>query len=49
MEATTKTKRSWIPFKNGLTKEEFSWVLYDWASQSYVMVVMTVIFFNVFH
>jgi len=26
-----------------LSKEEFSWVLYDWASQSYVMVVMTVI------
>ena len=37
-------KKSWIPFKSGLTKEEFSWVLYDWASQSYVMVVMTVIF-----
>jgi len=44
METTEKPKRSWIPFKKGLTKEEFSWVLYDWASQSYVMVVMTVIF-----
>jgi len=32
-----------IPFKKDLTKEEFSWVLYDWASQSYVMIVMTVI------
>ena len=44
METTGKPKRSWIPFKKDLTKEEFSWVLYDWASQSYVMVVMTVIF-----
>jgi UMF1 family MFS transporter len=43
MEATQKQKRSWIPFRKDLTKEEFSWVLYDWASQSYVMVVMTVI------
>jgi len=33
-----------IPFKKSLTKEEFSWVLYDWASQSYVMIVMSVIF-----
>ena len=41
---TTKPKRSWIPFRKDLTKEEFSWVLYDWASQSYVMVVMSVIF-----
>ena len=38
------SKRSWIPFKKNLTKEEFSWVLYDWASQSYVMIVMSVIF-----
>jgi len=37
-------KKSWIPFKSGLSKEEFSWVLYDWSSQSYVMIVMTVIF-----
>ena len=44
MEATEKPKRSWIPFKKDLTKEEFSWVLYDWASQSYVMIVMSVIF-----
>jgi len=44
MEALEKPKRSWIPFRKDLTKEEFSWVLYDWASQSYVMVVMTVIF-----
>jgi len=44
MEATEKPVRSWIPFRKGLTKEEFSWVLYDWASQSYVMIVMTVIF-----
>jgi len=44
METTEKPKRSWIPFKKGLTNEEFSWVLYDWASQSYVMIVMTVIF-----
>ena len=36
-------KRSWIPFKKSLSKEEFSWVLCDWASQSYVMVVMTTI------
>jgi len=43
-QAMEKPKRSWIPFKKGLTNEEFSWVLYDWASQSYVMVVMTVIF-----
>jgi UMF1 family MFS transporter len=42
-EKTSEKKRSWIPFKNHLSKEEFSWVLYDWASQSYVMVVMTVI------
>jgi len=41
---TPPQKRSWIPFKSGLTKEEFSWVLYDWSSQSYVMIVMTVIF-----
>ena len=33
-----------IPFKKDLTKPEFSWVLYDWASQSYVMIVMAVIF-----
>ena len=32
-----------IPFKKDLTKEEFSWVLFDWANQSYVMVVMTTI------
>ncbi|MCL2187259.1 MAG: MFS transporter [Defluviitaleaceae bacterium] len=38
-----KQVRSWIPFRKDLTKEEFSWVLYDWASQSYVMIVMTVI------
>ncbi|MCL2527161.1 MAG: MFS transporter [Defluviitaleaceae bacterium] len=44
METAEKPKKSWIPFKSGLTKEEFSWVLYDWASQSYVMIVMTVIF-----
>ncbi|MCL2500077.1 MAG: MFS transporter [Defluviitaleaceae bacterium] len=44
MEAAATKKRSWIPFKNDLTKEEFSWVLYDWSSQSYVMIVMTVIF-----
>ena len=44
METAEKPKRSWIPFRKGLSKEEFSWVLYDWASQSYVMVVMTVIF-----
>jgi len=44
MEAAEKPKRSWIPFKKDLTKEEFSWVLYDWASQSYVMIVMSVIF-----
>ena len=43
-ETTEETKRSWIPFKKSLTNEEFSWVLYDWASQSYVMIVMTVIF-----
>jgi len=36
-------KKNRIPFTKGLTKEEFSWVLYDWASQSYVMIVMTVI------
>ena len=28
----------------GLTKEEKSWMLYDWANQGYVMIVMTVIF-----
>ena len=28
----------------GLTKEEKSWILYDWASQGYVMIVMTVMF-----
>ena len=28
----------------GLTKEEKSWILYDWASQGYVMIVHTVIF-----
>ncbi|MCL2405604.1 MAG: MFS transporter [Defluviitaleaceae bacterium] len=44
METMEKPRRSWIPFKKGLTNEEFSWVLYDWASQSYVMIVMTVIF-----
>jgi len=40
---TEKPKRIKIPFTKDLTKEEFSWVLYDWASQSYVMVVMSVI------
>jgi len=44
METTEKPRRFGIPFTKDLTKEEFSWVLYDWASQSYVMVVMTVIF-----
>jgi len=28
----------------GLTKEEKSWILYDWASQGFVMIVMSVIF-----
>ena len=28
----------------GLSKEEKSWILYDWASQGFVMIVMTVIF-----
>ena len=28
----------------GLTKEEKSWMLYDWASQGFVMIVMSVIF-----
>ena len=27
----------------GLTKEEKSWILFDWSSQSYVMIVMTTI------
>jgi len=44
MEAENRSTRSWIPFKKGLSKQEFSWVLYDWASQSYVMIVMAVIF-----
>jgi len=44
METTKKPRRFRIPFTKDLTREEFSWVLYDWASQSYVMVVMTVIF-----
>jgi len=44
MNDLKESKRSWIPFKKDLSKEEFSWVLYDWASQSYVMIVMTVIF-----
>jgi UMF1 family MFS transporter len=43
MDAAEKTKKSWIPFRNELSKAEFSWVLYDWASQSYVMIVMSVI------
>ena len=28
----------------GLTREEKSWMLYDWASQGFVMIVMSVIF-----
>lgn len=40
---TAPPKRSWIPFRKNLSKEEFSWVICDWASQSYVMVVMTTI------
>ena len=28
----------------GLSKEEKSWILYDWASQGFVMIVMSVIF-----
>jgi len=28
----------------GLTKEEKSWIMYDWASQGYVMIVHTVLF-----
>jgi len=43
MGATEKPRWLRIPFTKGLSKEEFSWVLYDWASQSYVMVVMTTI------
>jgi len=45
VEKTTQRPASWlsIPFAKDLTKAEFSWVLYDWASQSYVMVVMTTI------
>ncbi|MCL2363245.1 MAG: MFS transporter [Defluviitaleaceae bacterium] len=42
-ENPAPVKFAWIPFKKSLSKEEFSWVLYDWASQSYVMIVMTVI------
>jgi len=38
-----KIGRFKIPFTKGLTIQEFSWVLCDWASQSYVMVVMTTI------
>ncbi|MCL2170100.1 MAG: MFS transporter [Defluviitaleaceae bacterium] len=37
----TERKRK---FFKSLTKEELSWILSDWASQSYVMIVMTVIF-----
>ena len=43
METTSTAKRFKIPFTKDLTKEEFSWVLCDWASQSFVMVVMTTI------
>ncbi|MCL1862968.1 MAG: MFS transporter [Defluviitaleaceae bacterium] len=32
-----------LPILRKLTKEEFSWVLFDWANQSYVMIVMSVI------
>jgi len=42
-ENPAPVKFAWVPFKRSLSKEEFSWVLYDWASQSYVMIVMTVI------
>jgi len=28
----------------GLSKEEKSWILYDWASQGFVMIVMSVVF-----
>ena len=31
-------------FLRGFTKEEKSWMLYDWSSQGYVMIVHTVIF-----
>ena len=44
MGVSEKPKRAWLPFGKDLTKEEVSWVLYDWASQSYVMIVMSVIF-----
>ena len=41
METETSKKKGIL---KSLSKEEFSWVLCDWASQSYVMIVMTVIF-----
>lgn len=33
-----------FPLFKGITKSEFSWVLYDWANQSYVMIVSAVVF-----
>jgi len=43
LKTEEKEWKSRIPFTKGLTKEEFSWVICDWASQSFVMIVMTVI------
>ena len=43
MEAAEKTRWLRIPFTKGLSKEEVSWILFDWANQAYVMVVMTTI------
>jgi UMF1 family MFS transporter len=43
METEQVTKKSWIPFRKGLTKAEFAWAWYDWANSGYVMIVMTVI------
>ncbi|MCL2204336.1 MAG: MFS transporter [Defluviitaleaceae bacterium] len=38
-----RAEKSWIPFRKGLTKAEFGWVMYDWANSGYVMIIMTVI------
>ncbi len=40
---SVKTKSA--KFKNfSLTKEEFSWIFYDWANSAYILIVVTAIF-----
>jgi len=39
-----KKTKTGIPGSHSLTKEEISWIFYDWANSSYILIVVTAIF-----